>query len=198
MIQVGTKLRSTRSGKVVEVIRLESGAKRVKLEDGTVKVLNDANIARWYDEVKVSKDDNPEVVLGSKCAEKEKTLEKEVISPAENEFPLVMVGKKQDDVTKTLVADFFKFIRDNKISVSGKKVYNKAEFKGRGLFHFFLQNHCVRFEFKEKGLLDSEKSLMVKMPVHYRRSYNYILKAKDKHQICSAFKVVERIIKEIK
>lgn len=217
MITIGTKLKSSRSGKIVEVVGLESGAKRVRLDDGSVKILNDANIARWYDEI--TPENKAETLAGTSnkmCQPKEKSAKDETVdtpaapvkqkegtaasSGAKSSDPVTFTleGRKKDPQTKELFDEFLKFSKELNINLESKKVYNKGSYCGKGIFHFFVQNHKIRFEFREKSLTKEERALAVRMPVHFRRSYNHIIMVNDRAQLNRIAEIVERIIKEKK
>lgn len=217
MITIGTKLKSSRSGKIVEVVGLESGAKRVRLDDGSVKLLNDANIARWYDEI--APESNAETLEGTSnkmCPPKEKLIKDEAAGsadvPAEQKkgsvvpadvkssdpVTFTLEGRKKDPQTKELFDEFLNFSKELNITLESKKVYNKGSYCGKGIFHFFVQNHKIRFEFREKSLTKEERALAVRMPAHFRRSYNHIIMVNDHAQLNRITEIVERIIKEKK
>lgn len=176
MIKIGTKLKSERSGKVIEIVGMESGAKRVKLDDGSVKLLSDATIARWYVEVA------------------ERPVKVENTAP----IKFTLEGKKKNKNVEELYASFLSFCKAYKIVLAPKKIYNGAYKNGSGLFRFFILNRKLRFEIRGGLLLDNERAMAVKMPDHFRRSYNYIFMVKDKIQLKRFFEVVKRVIKENK
>lgn len=217
MITIGTKLKSSRSGKIVEVVGFESGAKRVRLDDGSEKVLNDANIARWYDEITPEK--NTETLgdtFNKMYQPKEKSTKNEAADTAavpsthkdgSVESPQVkssdpatftLEGRKKDPQTKELFDEFLKISKELNITLECKKVYNKGSYCGKGIFHFFVQNHKIRFEFREKSLTKEDRALAVRMPAHFKRSYNHIIMVNDRTQLSRITEIVKRIIKEKK
>ena len=200
MITIGTKLKSSRSGRIVEVVGLLSEAKRVRLADGSEKVLNDANIARWYDEVtpeeKSAKNETADIA-DAPTTQKDGSVEPVDLKSSDS-ATFTLEGRKKDAQTKELFDEFLKFSKELNITLESKKVYNKGSFDGKGIFHFFVQNHKIRFEFREKSLTKEERALAVRMPEHFKRSYNHTIMVNDTAQLNRITEIVKRIIKEKK
>lgn len=210
MIEIGTKLKSIRSGRVVEVVELLSGAKKVKLESGEVKVLNDANVARWYDEVVDQKAEQKSVkaVKSSQFKVKKQAVS---VEDGENKKPdkedshvnfnapiehtdLFLLGKKPTKELARLRDEFFKFSKENNIILSPMKRYNKGAIGTHCLFHFFIWNKRMKFEFKPSDLSREDLNLTVKYPAHYRRAYCQRMDVGDAGSLERFFNVVKRII----
>lgn len=200
MITIGTKLKSSRSGRIVEVVGLLSEGKRVRLADGSEKLLNDANIARWYDEVtpeeKLTKNETADIA-DAPTTQKDGSVEPVDVKSSDS-ATFTLEGRKKDAQTKELFDEFLKFSKELNITLESKKVYNKGSFDGKGIFHFFVQNHKIRFEFREKSLTKEERALAVRMPAHFKRSYNHIIMVNDTTQLNRITEIVKRIIKEKK
>lgn len=173
MIEVGTKLKSVRSGKVVEVLELMSGAKKVKLESGEVKVLNDANIARWYDEVVVEK--------------------KEKLNPpkkSSNNGPI-----RYSDIGVQLIK------RLEGLGTKVVKVpcgYISVSFGNLKISQVLLRKKYAIVRFKESNVGDYEKKFLIRVPNHFRRSMPFFIKVKDENQMAFVLNFIEKIIKQEK
>ena len=170
MIEVGTKLKSIRTGEVVEVLKRESGSMKVRLANGTEKVLSDSTVARWYDEVK----ETAAVAAPKKAV---KSSKKVVTQKAETETPKVEKAKKQKaehvlgaEMASTLNAHLEKA----EYTLLEKKEYtaivNKEE---KHLAHVWVQKSKIKFSFKGTTLSEDDKKWMVQLPKHHRRSYNF-------------------------
>lgn len=199
MIEVGTKLRSIRSGKVVEVLELLSGAKKVKFEDGIVKVLNDSNVARWYDEVKEAKAEpkeqpKAEPKVATKVKTGGQTLNK-VYQPKNNKQEK-KDGKDLTLIGAELLVSFKSFLNKNSFEAYEKKEYSGVRVSGKCICHFHLLRKKMKFEFKSSDICDEDKKIMVKYPEHFKRVYCYCVYAKTQDDLKTVLNLLERISKK--
>lgn len=179
MIQIGTKLKSVRSGNVVEVIKFEQGAKRVRLEDGTEKVLTDSNIARWYDEVEEkSRAKQPE----------EKAIKKESAPKEEVKETIAEAGEVASQFLQRLKTD-------EKFVTASKKQYSDIRVNGYCIAHYKLRRKKVRVEFKGSDLSAEQKQPLITYPKHFNAVYCHYLDIKDASQMDKAFNYFKEIIK---
>jgi len=171
MINVGTKLKSTRSGEIVEVLAKTPENVKVRLADGTEKVLSSSTVLRWYDEVK---DTKTEAV---KQAKKE-TIKKEVKPVEKSAKQPVKEKSKKENSNHVMAAELANQLKAHAETAGWtflvKKEYtailNKAE---KHLAHVWMQKSKVKFTFKKTDLLEEDKKWMVELPKHFRMSYNY-------------------------
>lgn len=197
MIQVGTKLKSVRSGEVVEVIELRSGEKKVRKADGTEKILSDCNIARWYDEVS----DSPEAPKPAKSVKtatvKEKKQEqapevkKEKKAAKKEVSAEVIMGSKLADAFKQAVAD-------NKWEMYFVKEYGAIRANKRCLCQFHLLRKKIKFQFKQSDLTADEMKWLLKFPEHFRQAYGFYMYAADEAALNKVLEVISRIAKQEK
>lgn len=197
MIQVGTKLKSVRSGEVVEVIELRSGEKKVRKADGTEKILSDCNIARWYDEVSDSPE-APKPVKAVKTAPvKEKKVEqapevKKEKKAAKKEISAeVLMGSKLADAFKQAVVA-------NKWEMYCVKKYSGVKANNKYVCHFHLLRKKIKFQFKPSDLTSEEMKWLLKFPDHFRRAYCYYTYVSDEAALNKVLEVISRIAKQEK
>ena len=178
MIDVGTKLKSTRSGEIVEVIKKESGSMKVRLADGTEKTLSDATVARWYDEVKDSTAAEPK-----KQSKKDATLAASARKKVVEEKVKTAKPKKENadyTMANQLAGSVKEHIEKANYSFLVKKEYTAIVGKGeKHLAHVWLQKSKVKFSFKGTDLVADDKKWMLELPKSHRRSYNYQVDVKD-------------------
>lgn len=189
MIEAGTKLKSTRNGEIVEVLHKESGNMKVRLADGTEKMLSDATVARWYDEVTENQPAAKKTVK-KVVAKKETKVAKE--TKQSNSKP------KKDNPSYAMAAELASTVKEH-ITKAGwtflvKKEYtaivNKAE---KHLAHVWIQKSKVKFSFKKTNLLEDDKKWMVELPKHFRRSYNYQVEVTDPTLLKRCLNLLDRI-----
>lgn len=198
MINVGTKLKSIRTGEVVEVLELASGQKKVRKADGTEKYLSDCNIARWYDEVveQVAPQVAEKAVKSvpvkkknqgtmSKQAEPKKATKKEV--PEQ-----IKISAELYETFKRVALDKFG------LGLYSMKEYNGARCGDRCICHFFPLRKKLRFSFKPSDLTKEDMNWLLKYPVHFRLAYCYYTEVKDGAQLDKVLKLIEKIIKQEK
>lgn len=181
MIEVGTKLKSSRSGEIVEVIALQGGAKKVRKQDGTEKILTDSNIARWYDEVTEDKvEPKEEVKVETKVKTVGETLNK-MYQPKNNK----QEKKKEKSVLigAELLSIFKEFLNKNKFEGYEKKQYSGVLASGKCICHFHAQRKKIKFEFKPSDICEKDKGWLLKYPDNFRVSYCYYINVTDVKQL---------------
>lgn len=198
MIQVGTKLKSIRTGEVVEVLELASGQKKVRKADGTEKYLSDCNIARWYDEVieQAAPQAAEKVVKSAPVKEKKQPAMSKQVEPkkaVKKEVP------EQVKIFSELYGNFKTVVKEK----YGLGLYSMKEYSGvrdgqRCLCHFFPLRKKLRFAFKPSDLTKEDMNWLLKYPVHFRRAYCYYIEVKDGAQLDKVLKLIERIKQEKK
>lgn len=197
MIEVGTKLRSIRSGKVVEVLELLSGAKKVKFEDGTIKVLNDSNVARWYDEVKEAK-------AQAKAEPKAATKVETVGETLNKMYQPKQASKKKEKVAKAepvgtkLKQQFEEIAKEKKLNLDVMKRYSLLHANAYKISQVHFKRKSICCQLKSKDIFDSFKNYVVKYPDNFKLSYGYEFKISDEATLNKFFESVEEIIKSKK
>lgn len=198
MIQVGTKLKSIRTGEVVEVLELASGQKKVRKADGTEKYLSDCNIARWYDEVieQAAPQAAEKVVKSAPVKEKKQPAMSKQVEPkkaVKKEVP------EQVKIFSELYGNFKTVVQEK----YGLELYSVKKYTGvrcgdRCLCHSYLLRKKLRFAFKPSDLSKEDMNWLLKYPVHFRRAYCYYTEVKDGAQLDKVLKLIERIKQEKK
>lgn len=184
MIEVGTKLKSVRTGEVVEVIELGSGQKKVRKADGTEKYLSDCNIARWYDEV--IEQQAPQVA--------EKAVKSAPVK--ENEPTVVSKAKTKKSAAGELLKQQFEVLaKDNQLSLVVMKRYSLLSFGTYKISQVHFKKKSICCQLKPKDILDSFKNYVVKYPDSFRLSYGYAFNIFDEGAMKKFFESVAEIIK---
>ena len=198
MIQVGTKLKSIRTGEVVEVLELASGQKKVRKADGTEKYLSDCNIARWYDEVveQATPQAAEKVVKSAPVKKKNQATMSKQAKPKK-------VTKKEVPEQVQLSAQLYETFKTAAQEKFGLSLYSVKKYTGvrcgdRCLCHFYPLRTKLRFAFKPSDLTKEEMNWLLKYPVHFRRAYCYYTEVKDGAQLDKVLKLIEKIIKQEK
>lgn len=195
MIEVGTKLKSTRSGEIVEVLAKTPENMKVRLADGTEKVLTAGTVARWYDEVKDTKAATEKPV---KKTVKEVYSKKEVKTVGKILKETAKPKAKKENANHAMAAELAEQLKSHAEKAGWtfltKKEYtaivNKAE---KHLAHVWLQKSKVKFSFKKTHLQDADKAWMVELPKHFRRSYNYQVSVADPTLMKRCLDLLDRI-----
>lgn len=175
MIQAGTKLKSTRTGEVIEIVELLSGAKKIKCSNGSFKVLSDATIARWYDEIKEDEvADNKPPVAASESAEKLNTK------------------------GNTLADEFISYVKSNgwEVHLVACKAYSSIKAAGKCICHFHLQRKKVRVEFKPSDVTEDNKKWLIKYPDNFRKTYSYYTDIFDSAHLNKVLGVLSELSKK--
>ena len=175
MIQVGTKLKSTRTGEIVEIVELLSGTKKIKCSNGSLKVLTDGTIARWYDEVK----------------EEEVPANKPSVASSESSEKLNTKGN-------ALADEFISYVKANGWEVHSVacKAYTSIKAAGRCICHFHLQRKKVKVEFKPSDVTDDNKKWLVKYPDNFRKTYSYYTEVFDSAHLNKVLGVLSELAKK--
>lgn len=191
MIKLGTKLKSIRSGEIVEVIAVESGQKKVRKQDGTEKYLSDCNIARWYDEV--TEQEKAVKTAPVKAENQDKptntSIKEKRVKKANSEE--VLMGKK-------LGKQFLDKMEENKWVAKKNKLYNGILAKEKTIGHFHLMRKKLKFEFKPSDLGPSDIKWLLKYPQHYRLAYCHYFEVTDEAGLDKVVELLERISKQEK
>lgn len=191
MINVGTKLKSTRSGAIVEVLAKTPENVKVRLADGTEKVLSSSTVIRWYDEVK---DTKTEAV---KQAKKE-SIKKEVKPVEKSAKQPVKEKSKKENSNHVMAAELANQLKAHAETAGWtflvKKEYtailNKAE---KHLAHVWMQKSKVKFAFKKTNLLEEDKKWMVEIPKYFRASYTFQVNVTDPSLMNRCLALLDRI-----
>ncbi len=193
MIEVGTKLKSTRSGEVVEVITKTPENVKVRLADGTEKVLSASTVLRWYDELK---DGKSAEAKPAKKTVKQVVAKKEAKQVVKKEVTKEKV--KKENPNYAVAAELAGQLKDHAQKAGWtflvKKEYtailNKAE---KHLAHVWMQKSKVKFTFKKTNLLEEDKKWMVELPKHFRMSYSYQVCITDSTMMKRCLALLDRI-----
>lgn len=198
MINVGTKLKSIRTGEVVEVLELASGQKKVRKADGTEKYLSDCNIARWYDEV-VEQAATQAAEKAVKSAPVKKKNQATMSKQAEPKKATKKEVPEQIKISAELYETFKRVAQDNYgLLLYSVKEYNGVRNGSKCLCHYFPLRTKLRFAFKPSDLTKEDMNWLLKYPVHFRRAYCYYTEVKDGAQLDKVLKLIERIKQEKK
>lgn len=195
MIEVGTKLKSIRTGEVVEVLKRESGSMKVRLANGTEKVLSDSTVARWYDEVK---DTKGAVEKPAKKTVKETVAKKEVKTVGKILKEVAKPKAKKENVNHIMAVELAEQLKSHAEkagwSLIEKKQYtsiiNKEE---KHLALVWIQKAKIKFAFKKTNLLEKDKKWMVEIPKYFRASYTFQVNATDPTLMKRCLDLLDRI-----
>ena len=204
MIEVGTKLKSTRSGEIIEVLVKTPENMKVRLADGSEKTLSASTIARWYDEVK----ETPAKKQAKKVSTEASTQKKPIAKKEPAKAKVKPVGQilkevakpkaKKENAEHAMAAELAGQLKTH-VEKAGwtflvKKEYtaivNKAE---KHLAHVWMQKSKVKFSFKKTTLANDDKKWMVELPAHFRCSYNYQVDVTDPTLMKRCLDLLDRI-----
>lgn len=185
MINVGTKLKSIRTGEVVEVLELASGQKKVRKADGTEKYLSDCNIARWYDEV--VEQAAPQVA--------EKVVKSAPVKKNDTKAVSQQAKPKKSAVGEQLKQQFEAAAKDNQLNLVVMKRYSLLSAGDYKISQVHFKRKSICCQLKSKDILDSFKNYVVKYPDNFRLSYGYAFNILDAGAMKKFFESVAEIIK---
>lgn len=195
MIEVGTKLKSTRSGEIVEVLAKTPENMKVRLADGTEKVLTAGTVARWYDEVKDTKAATEKPV---KKTVKEVYSKKEVKTVGKILKETAKPKAKKENANHAMAAELSEQLKSHAKkagwSLIEKKQYtaivNKEE---KHLALVWIQKAKIKFAFKKTNLLEEDKKWMVEIPKYFRASYTFQVNVADPTLMKRCLDLLDRI-----
>lgn len=185
MINVGTKLKSIRTGEVVEVLELASGQKKVRKADGTEKYLSDCNIARWYDEV--VEQVAPQV--------EEKAVKSAPVKENDKKGVSQQAKTKKSAIGEQLKQQFEATAKDNQLNLVVMKRYSLLSAGDYKISQVHFKKKSICCQLKPKDILDSFKNYVVKYPDSFRLSYGYAFNILDAGAMKKFFESVAEIIK---
>lgn len=186
MINVGTKLKSTRSGAIVEVLAKTPENVKVRLADGTEKVLSSSTVIRWYDEVKDTKTEAVKQAKKESIKKEVKPVEKSAKQPVKENSNHAMAAELANQLKAHAKTAGWTFLVKKEYTA----ILNKAE---KHLAHVWMQKSKVKFTFKKTDLLEEDKKWMVELPKHFRMSYNYQVCVTDPTLMKRCLTLLDRI-----